>query len=85
MLLYVYTKKLVAAPLSRRGWSIATFTNLAPGPLPVPSNAPKKKNEEEKEDRRLRKIAKLKEELRRGYFYELGQINRTKSKVRYYS
>ncbi len=35
----------------------------------------------EKEAARLKKIAKIKEEIRRGYFYELGQVNRTGSKL----
>lgn len=35
----------------------------------------------EKEAARLKKIAKIKEEIRRGYFYELGEMNRTKGKV----
>ena len=35
----------------------------------------------EKEAARLKKIAKIKEEIRRGYFYELGQVNRTNSKL----
>lgn len=29
----------------------------------------------------MKKVEKIKEEIRRGYFYELGQINRTKSKL----
>jgi len=35
----------------------------------------------EKERSRDEKIKKLKEEIRRGYFYELGQVNKTSSKV----
>jgi len=35
----------------------------------------------EKEAARLKKIAKIKEEIKRGYFYELGQVNRTKCKL----
>jgi hypothetical protein len=35
----------------------------------------------DKEAARLKKVEKIKEEIRRGYFYELGQINRTKSKL----
>ena len=49
-------------------------------PLHPKVEDPKKSQQEEA---RQKKIAKLKEELRRGYFYELGQVNRTKSKVRH--
>ena len=35
----------------------------------------------EMEAARLKKIAKIKEEIKRGYFYELGQVNRTKCKL----
>lgn len=34
-----------------------------------------------KEAARLKRIAKIKEEIKRGYFYELGQVNRTKCKL----
>lgn len=61
----------------------------AQGPPPPPETSgqederKKKKEKEEKEAARLKKITKIKEEIRRGYFHELGEVNRTNSKARH--
>lgn len=74
---------LLTAPHRRRCLSSAPPKQEGP-PAVAPEGGDRKPKEEvsEKEAARLKKIAKIKEEIRRGYFYELGEMNRTKGKVR---